>query len=626
MTALDYSIGPGAGRGDIAAGKGAARVGATPGNPAEGLDGAAGQGFAAVFKQMSAPAQDAGDTSGAGRDMPQPGADAQAREREEPALTAPDETANDAPAPVVERHAHAVRAARTNGPGSLSQLLAALNRPARTPVTSEPAKAEQTDAPATARDRAPQDLVALQNPLTFQDLAASQQPAMPQDRPPASDASQTMKGADAATVPVPAAGSDERAEAAPHAPTRAEQDAAGAAFVTALARADAAPAALPTGPSEAGAGSAGAQAGDSLPSDPSAGEPGPAIQVSVISRETHFAPIRSLTGQALPFAPASGLGAMPGLVAGAPPTPPVRNGQAPWSVRADLDGPPAAASRPWGATEYAQGATDASSEPGATGSVLLPHERTVADRGRQSVAARAAEARHVTHDEPTGPADPAGDAHAARGEAQDVAAKGPASAEASPGPQGPQVAGAAPLPSQAGMRALAEMPTVRQVAEAISSEMATLGAPDTADAAAGSLAGPVRVLEIQLHPDDLGTVNVRMRLTPQGLEVRLRASNPDTARMLEQDRAALGELLRSIGYQPGDIQIVTTDGSGFTGLTGHETAPFTPAPPSAPEERGNERQPGGGSGRQPSDSSEQKGARRDETGDRDSFGRGDFPR
>ncbi|OYZ95811.1 MAG: hypothetical protein B7X99_14840, partial [Rhizobiales bacterium 17-65-6] len=337
------------------------------------------------------------------------------------------------------------------------------------------------------------------------------------------------------------------------------------------------------------------------------------IQVSVISRETHFAPIRSLTGQALPFAQAGAADVPTGAVSGVPSAPLATAGQMPPPGRAGLDGQPIAAPHPMGGAPFA---------PIAPGAGIAARERPVTDTGRQSLAARAADARRLGDVETNAPAERVQDAHAIHREEQEASAEG-RSQEPSPGPQ---PATMAPLAAQPGMRVLAEMPTVRQVAEAISSEMSSLGAPDSADTAMGLRAGPVRVLEIQLNPDDLGTVNVRMRLTPQGLEVRLRASNPDTARMLEQDRAALGEILRSAGYQPGDIQIITTDGSGFTGLTGHEPPPFAPAPPSAPEERGSERQPGGGSGRQPSDSSEQKGARRDETSDRDSFGRGDFSR
>lgn len=633
MTALDYSVGPGAGRGDVAAGKGAARVGAPSGNPAEGADSTAGQGFAAVFKQIASPAQDAGDTGAAGRDTSRPGADA--RGGEDRAMPAPDETANEGPAPVGERQARPVRAAATHGAGSLSQLILALGRPARAPTAIEPGDSEPAHDPAAASVPVAPDAARLQNSTMFQDLAMVRDPATFQDpatlQPPAipqhpSQSAPASRAEDVAAARATSSGSgDSTPPGGPHAPTRAEQDAAGAAFATVLGRADVTASAMPTRQSEAGAESTAAQTGGPLFPDAADVEPARPIQVSVISRETHFAPIRSLTGQALPFAPADAAGLPPGAGPGATSVAaPATSGQPPRLGRAGLDGRPIAPFNPMVARTPAQPATlGASAEPRAPGAGIAPRERPAPGIGRQSVAARVADARQVAHDEATAPADRNQNAYAARMEEQDASAKDATSPDPAPGPQPVTTA---PLSAPAGLRALAEMPTVRQVAEAISSEMSSFGAPDVAGTEPNSLAGPVRVLEIQLHPDDLGTVNVRLRLTSQGLEVRLRASNPDTARMLEQDRAALGEILRSAGYQPGDIQIFTADGSGFTGLTGHESTSFAPGQPSAPEERGGERSPGGGSGRQPSDSSEQKGARRDETGDRDGFGGGDFTR
>lgn len=464
-----------------------------------------------------------------------------------------------------------------------------------------------------------QELITLQAPARVQGPARLQPSATPQDPSQSPPASQAEDVAPARATSSPSG--NPMAPSGPQTPTRTEQEAAGVAFAMALGRADATASAMPTRHSEAGAESTAAQtAGPLFPDAPDV-EAGRPIQVSVISRETHFAPIRSLTGQALPFVQAGADGPPPGAVPGATPARPATTGQTPPPGRADP------MSHPMGGATLAQPAmAGASFAPIAPGAGIPARERPATDSGRQSVAARAADARHLGDEEAIAPADRRQNAYAVRMEEQEATGEG-RSSDPAPGPApGPQPATVAPLPAPAGLRALAEMPTVRQVAEAISGEMSSLGAPDSADTAVGLRAGPVRVLEIQLHPDDLGTVNVRLRLTPQGLEVRLRASNPDTARMLEQDRAALGEILRSAGYQPGDIQIITADGSGFTGLTGHEPTPFAPARPSASEERGSERQPGGGSGRQPSDSSEQKGSRRDETGDRDSFGRGDFSR
>ncbi len=68
--------------------------------------------------------------------------------------------------------------------------------------------------------------------------------------------------------------------------------------------------------------------------------------------------------------------------------------------------------------------------------------------------------------------------------------------------------------------------------------------------------GPVlKTLEIQLTPVELGTVKVSMRLVGENVEVTVRASNPQTAEMLKQDRQMLDQMLRSTGYKPDAITV-----------------------------------------------------------------------
>ncbi|MEE7489164.1 flagellar hook-length control protein FliK [Methylobacterium oryzae] len=62
--------------------------------------------------------------------------------------------------------------------------------------------------------------------------------------------------------------------------------------------------------------------------------------------------------------------------------------------------------------------------------------------------------------------------------------------------------------------------------------------------------GPLRVLKIQLRPEDLGTVTVELRLTNGQLETHLRASRPETAAMLQRDSAILTDLLKQAHYRP----------------------------------------------------------------------------
>lgn len=69
--------------------------------------------------------------------------------------------------------------------------------------------------------------------------------------------------------------------------------------------------------------------------------------------------------------------------------------------------------------------------------------------------------------------------------------------------------------------------------------------------------GAVRMLDIQLHPAELGKVTVKMRLSGDALEMELHASNETTAEMLRKDSEKLTSLLRTSGYKPETIVVVT---------------------------------------------------------------------
>jgi chemotaxis protein MotD len=70
-----------------------------------------------------------------------------------------------------------------------------------------------------------------------------------------------------------------------------------------------------------------------------------------------------------------------------------------------------------------------------------------------------------------------------------------------------------------------------------------------------SQAGPVRMVEIQLHPASLGSLTVTMRLSPAGLKVSVTASVRETAHRLETDKAELTDLIRRAGYDAAEVSI-----------------------------------------------------------------------
>jgi len=65
---------------------------------------------------------------------------------------------------------------------------------------------------------------------------------------------------------------------------------------------------------------------------------------------------------------------------------------------------------------------------------------------------------------------------------------------------------------------------------------------------AASGPGPARVLHIQLQPAELGTLEVRMRMTDAGLEIHVEASRHDTYALLQRDRDLLAGILRGAGH------------------------------------------------------------------------------
>lgn len=107
-------------------------------------------------------------------------------------------------------------------------------------------------------------------------------------------------------------------------------------------------------------------------------------------------------------------------------------------------------------------------------------------------------------------------------------------------------AGAAPSPAAVQLGSV--------LAEAVRAEAPASSAAGAAIAARG----PVRVLEIQLRPLELGLVTVRLRTGRNGLEIHVHAARAETARMLEQDRASLIATLADADAGPLDLTISQT--------------------------------------------------------------------
>lgn len=124
------------------------------------------------------------------------------------------------------------------------------------------------------------------------------------------------------------------------------------------------------------------------------------------------------------------------------------------------------------------------------------------------------------------------------------------------------------------LSATAEAPTA-QLVRAIGTAIAGGAPAGTPAAPVYAPGGPVRILEIQLHPVELGPVTVRLRTGRNGLEINIRAARPETAQLIEQNRAALLAGLADPASGPIELAIARPD-LPF-GITGHDAFGRTPA-------------------------------------------------
>ncbi len=85
------------------------------------------------------------------------------------------------------------------------------------------------------------------------------------------------------------------------------------------------------------------------------------------------------------------------------------------------------------------------------------------------------------------------------------------------------------------------------------------------EAATQKAAGPVssaslvQILHLQLEPENLGKVNVKMRLAGPNLQLQVEAERPETARLIGNDTETLSGKLRSAGYEVDTLAIRTAD-------------------------------------------------------------------
>lgn len=154
---------------------------------------------------------------------------------------------------------------------------------------------------------------------------------------------------------------------------------------------------------------------------------------------------------------------------------------------------------------------------------------------------------------------------------------------------------------QAGAPAPVPAAPLRQIVDAVTAQLpAAVSAAQTRPSTAPTETGPLKILTLQLHPADLGTVLVRMRLQDGRLEMSLRTSREETAERLRKEGDLLSGLLREAGYEADTVTIQAGGaGPGESGSRGQGFATFARSQGGQPD-----RQPGAAtpdqSGRRPS--------------------------
>lgn len=111
-----------------------------------------------------------------------------------------------------------------------------------------------------------------------------------------------------------------------------------------------------------------------------------------------------------------------------------------------------------------------------------------------------------------------------------------------------------------------------QIADRVASEAGTLtaqaGRPD-APAFAVKHEAAAKVLHLQLQPEGLGTVTIRMSVKDQALRLDLEVGRGETAHMIQRDRDALSALLRSAGYMIDGVEVRVADAGGASAQGGN---------------------------------------------------------
>ncbi|WP_438345664.1 flagellar hook-length control protein FliK [Methylorubrum populi] len=139
----------------------------------------------------------------------------------------------------------------------------------------------------------------------------------------------------------------------------------------------------------------------------------------------------------------------------------------------------------------------------------------------------------------------------------------------------PQAAANAAASATAPLPAPPPASPLRQIVDAVAAQLPAAPVSQARPLPTSAEAGPLKILTLQLHPAELGSVLVRMRLQDGRLEMSLRTSREETAERLRKEGDLLSGLLREAGYEPEAVTIQAgSTGPGESGARGQGFAAF----------------------------------------------------
>jgi flagellar hook-length control protein FliK len=111
----------------------------------------------------------------------------------------------------------------------------------------------------------------------------------------------------------------------------------------------------------------------------------------------------------------------------------------------------------------------------------------------------------------------------------------------------------------------------QQIAQAVEAAMPpAINAPAQADGTPTAPANlqPVKTIALALSPQNLGGVEIELSLTGGKLDVKIRAAEPETAKLLRRDDAALEKLFQSAGFSLQGLSIQVAQQAAQSSQTG----------------------------------------------------------